>query len=195
MYQIGSHNALTYLKPKKWWMKLLRFTARCQDVDIYHQYLDYNSRCFDFRVRFDNGELVIAHGIIKYEITEYELYKILDWLDKCKDVSIRMIHEVRNNKMYTKDRITLFKEFCSFVERKYPNIKFWSGYNLLPNPTADYEFKYTPSCEEIYSSVCSPKIIDDWYPRWFAKKHNKETLSKGTNKDILLIDFVNYGIH
>ena len=57
----------------------------------------------------------------------------------------------------------------------------------------DYEFPYKPSCEEKYSSVCPPKILDDWWPRWFAKFNNKRIIKEGTDKDILLIDFINYG--
>ena len=41
--------------------------------------------------------------------------------------------------------------------------------------------------------MCDPRLIDDWYPRLFAKVNNKEIVKKGTDKDILLIDFVNYG--
>ena len=31
---LGSHNSWTYLSPKKWWMKALAFTAKCQKYDI-----------------------------------------------------------------------------------------------------------------------------------------------------------------
>ena len=48
-----------------------------------------------------------------------------------------------------------------------------------------------PTCSESYSSVCPPKIIDDWWPWLFAYLNNKKIKEKGTNKDILLIDFVN----
>ena len=37
-----------------------------------------------------------------------------------------------------------------------------------------------------------PRIIDDWYPRIYAKLNNKRNIKLGTDKDILLIDFVNY---
>jgi len=188
---LASHNSWTYLKPKTWWMKLIRFTARCQDKDIKSQYNDYGVRCFDLRVRFDDNQLVISHGIIKYCITAEEVYEILDWLDKCGDVSIRLIHEVRKEKDYTEERISNFKKFCSEVEKKYTNIKFWCGKNLLPTATTDYEFEYAPTCEELYASVCAPKLIDDWYPRWFASKNNHKILEKGTDMEMLMIDFVN----
>lgn len=190
---LGSHNSWSYLKPSKWWMYLIRFTARCQDFDIYTQYNKYNVRCFDLRVRFDNGRLVISHGLIKYKINENELLDMLYWLDWHEDVCIRLVHEIRKNSDHTNDRIKKFKEFCYNLESRFTNIKFWGGMNLLPIQSIDYEFKYDPSCEEIYSSVCPPKVIDDWYPRLFALKNNAEIKEKGTDKDILLIDFVNIG--
>lgn len=188
---IGSHNSWTFLKPKTWWMKLIAFTAKCQDHDIQTQYVYDNVRCFDLRVRFDNKKLVIAHGIVKYKITEDELYKTLEWLNGYDDVFVRVIHEVRNKKQYTQERVDMFVDFCAYIEKRFPNLEFWCGMNLLPNWSEDYHFENSPSCEEVYASVCPPKIWDDWYPRYFATKHNHETIEKGTDKDILLIDFVN----
>ena len=31
--RLASHNTFTYLTPRKWWGRLLAFTARCQRVD------------------------------------------------------------------------------------------------------------------------------------------------------------------
>lgn len=193
MYLIGSHNSWSYLPVTKWWMKPLRFTAQCQDINIYSQYFDYNVRCFDLRVRFDNNKLIVAHGIIEYKITESELYSTLQALNSYEDVCIRLIHEVRKEKDHTKERVNHFISFCSDIVERFPKIKFWCGMNLLPKQTVDFEFEYKPTCEEIYASVCKPRLIDDWWPRIFAKCNNKDIYKNGTNKDILLIDFVNYG--
>ena len=193
MYQLGSHNSWSYLPVTKWWMKPLRFTAKCQNVNIYSQYYDYNVRCFDLRVRFTNNKLVIAHGIIEYKITESELYNTLTDLNNFGNVCIRIIHEIRNKKDYTKERVDHFINFCSDITQKFSNIKFWGGTNLLLKQTVDFEFEYKPTCEEVYASVCAPKLVDDWWPELFAKRNNKKIYEKGTNKDILLIDFVNYG--
>lgn len=187
---LGSHNSWSYLTPKKWWMKLLAFTARCQDLTIREQY-ELGVRCFDLRVRFDkNYKPIIAHGIIEYG----ELpYNDLEYLNSKTDVLIRLIYEVRTKKQYCdSSRIFCFKHFCKNFEDKYPNLKCWCGRNLY-NLDVEYEFKYSPSYKEIYSSVCSPKLIDDWYPRWFAKNNNKNIDENSVQEDILLIDFVNYG--
>lgn len=190
---LGSHNSWSYLPSKKWWMKLISFTAKCQDLSIKQQY--YNKvRCFDLRIKFDKkGNLCIAHGLIIYKYDESDLFKDLEWLNmQHQQVYIRILHEVRNKKEYTEKSIENFVNAIITMQCKFPRLKFWCGKNLY-NWKNDYEFLYKPSCEEKYSSVCSPKIIDDWYPRYFAKKNNKKILNKGTDKDILLIDFVNYG--
>lgn len=60
---IGSHNTMTYLQPKKWWQKLIRFTARCQDKDIIEQY-NRGARVFDIRINYD--DFTYSHGLVDY---------------------------------------------------------------------------------------------------------------------------------
>ena len=190
MWILGSHNSWSYLTPKKWWMKLIAFTAKCQDLTIKEQYY-FGVRCFDLRIKYIDGEYVIAHGPIIYKYSLEELYSDLRWLNAHKDISIRLIHEIRKEKEWTPEAIAKFREFANHLEYEYSNLKFWCGKNLY-NWETDYKFVYTPSCEEKYSSVCAPKLIDDWWPRWFANFNNRSIFKKGTDKDILLIDFVNY---
>ena len=186
---LGSHNSWSYLPSKKWWMSPFKFTAKCQDVDIYHQYFDYNVRCFDLRVRFNKkGELILAHGSMEYKYSKHYILLDLAFLNSKKDVYIRILHEVRNKKQYSEISKSKFIEFCDEIKNKFPNLKFWCGRNLY-NWEIDYKFDIEPSCEEKYSSVCSPKLIDDWYPRLYAKRNNPKLK---TDKEILLIDFVNY---
>lgn len=182
---LGSHNSWSYLKPKKWWMKLIAFTARCQSKSIIQQYFNYNVRCFDLRIRFNKkGKLVIAHGIIEYDADCIDDY--LDMINIWGDCIIRVIHEARNERQYKPE---LFKKFCNKLEASYPHIKFYHGRNLY-NWERDYYFSNDFSETEIYASVCSPKLIDDWYPHYFAKMNNGKI--KDVPSDILLIDFVEY---
>lgn len=190
---VGSHNSWSYLPSKKWWMTPFKFMAKCQDLNIIEQY-KIGVRCFDLRVRFNKkGAFVLGHGFMQYDISLDELLEDLKWLNSKEDtVYIRILHEVRNKHQYTTSSIAKFKYLCTGLVTAYPNLIFWCGRNLY-NWEIDYSFSCNPSCEEKYSSVRSPKLIDDWYPRWFAKKNNIDILYKGTDKDILLIDFVNYG--
>ena len=192
MWILGSHNSWSYLPVKHWWMVPFRFTARCQDLSIIEQY-NLGVRCFDLRIRFNKkGELLVCHGFMKYNINKDILFSDLEWLSNKKDVYVRIIHETRNKNQYNSLSIKMFRIFCIDSINRFSGIKFWCGKNLY-DWTNDFNFFHCPSCEEKYSSVCSPKFIDDWYPRLFAKLNNKKIVNKGTDKDILLIDFVNYG--
>ena len=190
---LGSHNSWSYLPPKKWWMKPFRFIAQCQDWSILKQY-ENGVRCFDLRLRASKHNDYhlpdVVHGYMVYDIPFFELQDQLRWLDQKGDVYIRVVHDVRNKQQYNERAIELFKIECAELERRFPNIKFWCGQNLY-NGQTDYEFKNHPTCAEYYSSVVLPKI-DDLYPRHYAKKNTKVIYEKGTDKDILLIDFVNY---
>lgn len=186
---IGSHNSWSYLAPKLWYLKPFSFMARCQNVDIKTQYEQYGVRCFDLRIRFNKeGDLQIAHGYFVFDIDLPQLYKDLNYLNSKGDCYVRILYEVRNKKQYVHKE--LFKTYCRLFEGIYSNIKFWCGRNLY-NWEVDYEFKENPSCLELYSSVCAPKLIDDWYPKIYALKNNKKNIEKGTDRKILLIDFVN----
>ena len=196
---LGSHNSWSYLRPSKWYLRPLAFTARCQRKDIRTQY-SLGVRCFDLRIRTDkDGNPRVRHGLFQYDITPCQLAEHLAWLNTHTDVCIRLIHEVRTKRQYTPTAIAGFQEFCHYALPTFPNIRFWCFRNLynwlpdfppsvgcaaaLPQPSPD------PSCLEKYSSVCPPRIIDDWLPILYARLHNRKILQQGTDKDILLIDF------
>lgn len=64
----GSHNTMTYLKPQKWWMRLINFTSRCQNKDIDAQYAA-GVRYFDIRVCIGKDDTLpeyYGHGLLRY---------------------------------------------------------------------------------------------------------------------------------
>lgn len=186
----GSHNSWSYLKPKKWWMRAIAFTAKCQRVDILSQYILYGVRCFDLRVRFDsNGKLVIAHGLVEYDITQEKLLKQLNVLNHSGGVYIRVLHEVRNDSQHTLESVISFKNFCDFLCEEYQNIIFWGG-GTAYNKDQDYVFKHNFSCEGRYASACPPKLLDDWIPILYAKMNNSIGKHLPTDSDVLMVDFV-----
>lgn len=193
MWILGSHNSWSYLTPKKWWMKLIKFTGKCQDVNVRDQFDIYNVRFYDLRIRFDFVTPIVCHGAVVYDISFNELLDDLNWLNnKREKVYIRITLDTRGSNVDKEEQELLFKRLCERLSNKYVNINFTCGENIVTKEVL-YKFNPEPSCEEKYSSVCSPKLIDDWYPRLFAKKNNKKLLSKGTDREVLLIDFVNYG--
>lgn len=174
-------------------MKPFAFIARCQSANIKTQYEEYNVRCFDLRVKFKkDGQLIIAHGLAEYDIDEQALLEQLEWLNSKEDVYIRVVHEIRNEYEHTLKALLMFRQFCSLLQQRFPNLKLWCGRNLV-NWQIEYQFAKDPSCKELYSSVCMPRIIDDWWPWLYAKIHNKKNRLKNYKEDILLIDFVNIG--
>lgn len=188
---LGSHNAWSYLSAKKWWMKPLAFTAKCQKYDIQTQYEKYNSRCFDLRLAFDeDSNPIVVHNLMQYKITKDQLIQDLQWLNNKGDAYIRVLLDVRSKRKYNKHQISCFKEWCKEAQDQFSNIIFICGRNLY-NWEVEYDFKNDVTVEELYSSVTSPYIIDDWFPLIYATLHNKDNIKKGTDKQILLIDFVN----
>ena len=188
---LGSHNSWSYLPPRRWWMKPIAFTARCQRVSIREQYERYGVRCFDLRVRFNEyGQGIVAHGIVEYCFTASKIYEDLAWLNGLGDCQVRVIHEIRSFRQYTERRLDLFRHFCAQIESDYPNVRFWCGRELF-GWGRDYQFDGDePTCQEVYASVCPPKIVDDWWPWLFARLHNRDIIAAGTSRNILLIDFV-----
>ena len=171
-------------------MRLIGFTAKCQSKTITEQY-ELGVRCFDLRIKHIDGKLCIAHSIVQYEITLRELCIYLEWINSKKDCSIRVVHEIRKGSEYTEEAVKQFRIDCEMLLEEFPSIKFWGGMNLLPQQTVDFEFNYKPTCEEKYASVMPPRILDDWWPWLYARFHNKKILKEGTDKDILMIDYVN----
>lgn len=188
--KIGSHNSWSYATPKQWWAKLIKFTAKCQRVDIKTQYYCYNARMFDFRIRFDNdGIIQIVHSNVIYNISPGTYYDVLLFLNKQKDVTIRVVLDIRHKKDYNNRQIDRFVYECNWLENTFKDIKFTCG-ECIFNKAVLYNFNNIESCEEKYASVCTPKLIDDWYPKWYAKRKNHINIQNGTDKEFLMIDFV-----
>ena len=188
--KLASHNSWSYLNPKKWWMKLIGFTAKCQDADIQEQY-SLGVNYFDLRINFDDCLPQPVHGAVEYDNKSRNLQKSLAWLNNKGNIYVRVILDIRNRQKEKELQETLFKGFCKNLELDYPNITFCCGENISTKEVL-YNFLPCPSCEEKYASVCKPRIIDDWYPRWFAYRNNRKLIEEGTDKEFLMLDFVNY---
>lgn len=173
--KLGSHNTMTYLKPKKWYMYPFQFLARCQSKTIEEQY-NLGARWFDLRIAFDKRcNPYFKHGLMNYE---GDVFAVLDYLSTKHDAVVRILLE--------KDS-PLYYNFCQHLEEIYPSMMLCGG-DRKSDWTRVYTFRNIPSysMEECYSSMPSnPK----WYgifPKIYAKLHRKHR----TDKDYLLVDFI-----
>lgn len=173
--KLASHNTMSYLKPKKWYMYPFRFIGKCQSKTIEEQY-ESGARWFDIRIAFDEKDNPeFRHGLIAYK---GDFWKVFDYLNSKDDIIVRVLSEKEHK---------YFPTMCEYLERTYKNIKFCGG-RSRSDWRAIYVFKNIPiyTLEENYSSMPSnPK----WYGIWpwlYAKLHKK----KYTDKDYLMLDFI-----
>jgi hypothetical protein len=192
---LGSHNSWSYLKAAKWYKRPFAFMARCQRVDIRTQY-ELGVRCFDLRLRVNNdGNLYIAHGLCEYQYTIQNLSRDLNWLDQKGDCYVRVLHEARYKWQYTEASRGSFGYICAIMVKEFPNIRFFGGQNLY-NWELDFNFQEgkdevdEPTVDERHASVSKPKLLDDWWPWLYAWVHNEAIKITGTDKDILLVDYI-----
>lgn len=186
--KLASHNSLTYLPCKKWYMIPFNFVAKCQRVSLERQYVKYGIRMFDFRVAFNKASVpYICHGLMDYK---GDIYDFLEYLNKHKDTRVRIILEKENNK----NSEELFVKFCKALEQSYPNIRFFGGIKKKGWKQL-YKFKYNPKYDDKYASNNTANkttgiIIDDLYPYIYARLNNEKNIKKGTDKSWLFIDFI-----
>lgn len=183
--KLASHDTMTYLKPKKWYMYPFQFMTRCQSKSIEEQYEKYGIRYFDLRVRFNElGIPEFSHGIMTYEANVHDILKYLNSFGE--EIQIRFILETSKK---DEDQERRFKIFCSFCELEYKNLKFHNGRRKFDWMIV-YEFKNPePSLDQKVSSM-TWKIWDDWFPYIYARLMNHKNIEKGTDKDYLMIDFL-----
>lgn len=191
-----THNSWTFMKPRTFAMKLINFTAQCQEVDIQTQYEKYNVRIFDLRIRLNNGKPVIAHGLVEYKNSPAQIEKDLAYLNSKANTYCRVFLEIRTAVGDTQKQRDWFINYCKHLEDTYNNIKFCGGYPTYNTGIQYYKFKYSlPRTIGAHASWATKNKLDDLYPRGYAKKHNKESVIKffqeGNPDTYLSLDFVN----
>ena len=169
---LGTHNAWSFLKPRKWYLRPFAFTARCQSKNIQEQY-DAGSRYFDLRIRFDKHmNPIICHGSMEYKYSTKELEYDLNWLDYQGDVYIRIILDLRADYDKTESwQEELFKKYCEYLSEKFPKLTLTCGAKLPKG--------------EIVIPLETVNI-----PIVYAKINNKKNIEEYSEGNILLIDFI-----
>lgn len=200
--KLASHNTVTYLPIKQWYLRPFTFMARCQSRSYIMQY-KLGARFFDIRVRFDkNGKPYCAHGLAAYDINPSRIIGKLEkraFMDD-EEIYIRLLLE-STSKRNADFQERCFKNFCERMERLYSfphffstNIIFCGGQTKRDWHTV-YDFKNPlPPIVELYASAPKQrnplwKICPYLYRKYITRK--LETSELATRKDLLLmIDFI-----
>lgn len=197
--RLASHNTFTYLTPRKWWGRLLAFTARCQRVD-YNDQLQLGAQMFDLRVRFDkNGKPVVCHGLIEYDDPCFDVgFGLLAINSAAQREGIiyycRVVLESKNPDEFQKE---CFRKYCEFLPSSLPYIRFFGGNDRsdwgCKNPVYDFGVPL-PDIDEKHASTTAlfPRFprLDDLCPILYARLFNHRDIEQGTTHDWLMIDFV-----
>ena len=118
--KLASHNSLSFVKPKKWWEKLINFTSKCQLYDIETQYLK-GVRLFDIRVRRDDSSYGAysaksGHGLITYDKCIIDVLYVLDSMSTKEDpVYIQLNLE---NRKWEEDKDFMFVSITHTADSK-----------------------------------------------------------------------------
>lgn len=204
--KLGSHNTMTYLRPKVFWQRLLPFIGRCQSVDYKVQH-SLGAVGYDLRLFWDSdGQLEYRHGFLRFPADNID--EVLSYAES-NNIIVRVLLEVRS---YNKPLISnidelrsRFKAYCSEIEEKYPSILFFGGQESGSGEKL-YTFKNDTgnlAIEELHSSVTSLfkshnkflKMIDDLFPIIYSLiKNEKNIRAYQNNKDkentYLYVDYI-----
>lgn len=195
--RLGTHNTMTYAKPRKWWMKLINFAAKCQASDLDDQFYKYGVDLFDIRVKFAKDSTpIIAHGLIEYDITIEEILDKLVVFSYTKSICCRILFEDNFISKSDYDRqVELFKSFCAAIQKGYTSktLTFIGGYNKYGDKLL-YDFKTPyPRMYGVHASKSNCKLVHLW-PWLYSKTHNKAAYKLDLDKDtVLMLDFIEIG--
>lgn len=184
--KLGSHNSMSYLKPKKWYLTPFRFVAKCQSKSIEEQF-KAGVRMFDIRVSYDKyGIPEFRHGSMAFKGNVDEVFKYLN-TRRCK-VYVRLILEISNKKNSIIHEGYFIKD-CKIWEEDYKKIVFFCGRRKFDWKIV-YDFKYKePNIVQYVGSMQGSKLNGLW-PWLYAKLHNKKHYKECNKNKWALFDFI-----
>lgn len=189
----GSHNTMTYLPIKNWWMFPGLLIARCQNHNIEEQFKN-GARVFDLRIYFNTKSMQwgFAHGLINFK-SKKSVTEIIRDIRQLKettqdDVYVRLILE----KWTLESDCYIFSRKCSFYEQVCPKLKFIGG-----NRKGDWKKLYTFKTDvpDNLNNQWVSSMAEDarWYekvfPFLYALRMNKKNRLRMKEK-LNLFDFI-----
>lgn len=180
--KIGTHNSMTYLPLKHWWMYPFNWIAKCQSLSIEEQY-ELGVRLFDIRISYDKDyNLEFRHGLIAYKGNVIETLSYLN--SKQEPIQIRIILE-------KPDKDQLFGLDIIRFQKLFPNLTFYEGRKkstwkqIVSLPLLDLN--------QLVGSM-SGKLLYKIFPKLYAKKYNEINVHTYLDYKPLLIDFYDESI-
>lgn len=189
----GSHNTMTYLPIKNWWLFPGLLIARCQNHNIVEQFKN-GARVFDLRIYFDTKSMQweFAHGLINFK-SRVDIYKVIRNIRNFteytnRDIYVRLILE----KWSSESECRQFAKMCKTFEICYPKLKFIGG-----NRKGDWKKLYTFKTDvpDNLNNQWVSSMAEDarWYekvfPFLYALRMNKKNRFRMKEK-LNLFDFV-----
>lgn len=200
---IGSHNSMSYLRPKYPWGWLMLPFARCQSKTIDEQ-LSAGARCFDLRISFDrDGMARFRHGWCRFADDE-TLTAVLERLQHHGGIYVRLILEEPLTLWNTLKQASglkatqkpdaaneyYFPRRCALYQKTYRGITFLGGYRKLDwVQLHDFGTDGIPLHQHVSSMDPAAPWWQRLFPRLYARKHNSANLQV-PQLGINLFDFI-----
>ena len=186
---IGTHNSMSFLKPKYWCLKPFNWLfAKCQN-DPFSNLRKYSIlrdivKCVDLRIYWNekNESWHFAHGLIDYG--ELNLISFIEELIKNNIEYIRIILERDGGE-------DLFFTACKNIEMIYgENVTFLGGYRKSDwKQLYDFDTNNIPIHQWVGSMADDARWYERFIPRLYAKRMNKHNV-RNAKKGINLYDFI-----
>lgn len=172
---LGAHNANTYLKPRKWWMRLISFTSKCQKLSIDEQ-LKHGVRYFDFRIRYDKelGLFLNCHGLVEYTDLVSQtvlLLSIFAHINETETIYIRFVYDdTFNNNIDYYNLSRLFSEQIYPIFKHNDNI-IWQLIKKSSWKRIDSDNSPQPTIVDCFKNYRGYKWIP--FPQRYISKHKE----------------------
>ena len=108
---LGSHNTLSYLSPKKWWVWFTIPWSRCQEKNLDWQYI-CGVRYFDIRIRLIHGEWHFVHNKIDYGVEDLYIFQCLSDFG---NVYVRILLDQREKPKHPEEYKEVFMSHLHFL--------------------------------------------------------------------------------
>lgn len=190
---LGSHNSLSYLKPRQWWLRPFAWVGRCQSLTIPEQW-NHGVRYFDIRIRFKVDKVISGHGLIDYDVNMWDWLEYLNKRAESEKVKcvVRLMLETkgRNDDARFKCYVKVWKSF-------YPNLIFVGGLRKEPfEVIAEVDSVPEKHCYQLFQDYSAKTLwqklkgIKFPYPRYWAKRKNNEYRQNAKDGVYTILDFV-----